>query len=65
MRVGSLADEVFVIHASPSGKLESLAKELVTSDKPCYTFESEHNKNLLGFGFRPISKALLKGIEKG
>jgi predicted Rossmann fold nucleotide-binding protein DprA/Smf involved in DNA uptake len=63
--VAALADEVFVIHASPGGKLEALAKEIVTSDKPCYTFESEHNRNLLGFGFRPISKALLKGIEEG
>lgn len=61
----AMADEVFITHASPSGKLESLAKEIVTSDKPCYTFESKHNKNLLKVGFRPISKVLLKGIEKG
>jgi predicted Rossmann fold nucleotide-binding protein DprA/Smf involved in DNA uptake len=63
--VAALADEVFVIHASPGGKLEALAKEIVTSDKPCYTFESEHNKNLLGFGFQPINKVPLKGTEEG
>jgi len=63
--VAALADEVFVIHASPGGKLESLAKEIATSDKPCYTFESEHNRNLIGLGFRPISEGLLKGIEEG
>ena len=61
----AMADEVFITHASPGGKLESLAKESVTSDRPCYTFESEHNRNLLKMGFRPISKVLLKGIEKG
>lgn len=59
--VAALADEVFVIHASPGGKLESLAKETVTSGKPCYTFGSEHNKNLLDLGFHPIStNALLE-----
>jgi len=63
--VAALADEVFVIHASLGGKLESLAKEIVTSDKPCYTFGSEHNRNLLELGFRPIRKVFLKGIEEG
>lgn len=63
--VVAMADKVFVTHASPGGKLEALAKEIVTSDKPCYTFESEHNKNLLKVGFRPISEGLLKGIEEG
>ena len=63
--VAAMADEVFVVHASPGGKLESLAKEIAASDKACYTFESEHNKNLLGFGFQPISKVLQKGIEEG
>lgn len=61
----AMADEVFVTHASPSGKLESLAKKIVTSGKLCYTFESEHNRNLLKVGFRPISKVLLKGTEEG
>ena len=52
--VAAIADEILIVHASPGGKLESLAKEIVASDKPCYTFESEHNRNLLEMGFRPI-----------
>ena len=58
--VATIADEVFIVHASPGGKLEALAKEIVTSDKPCYTFESEHNRNLLEIGFRPIGKVPLE-----
>ena len=58
--VEAMADEVFITHARPGGKLEALAKEVAASDKPCYTFESEHNKNLLKVGFRPISKVLLE-----
>ena len=58
--VAAMADEVLIVHASPGGKLESLAKEIAASDKPCYTFESEHNKNLLDLGFRPIREMALK-----
>ena len=58
--VATIADEVFIAHASPGGKLEALAKESVTSGKPRYTFESEHNRNLLEIGFRPIGKVPLE-----
>jgi len=61
----AMADEVFITHASPGGKLESLAKEIVPSGKPCYTFESEHNRILIEMGFQPMNKILLKGTEEG
>ena len=58
--VAAMADKVFIAHASPGGKLETLAKEIVTLDKPCYTFQSEHNRNLLELGFRSISEVPLE-----
>ena len=58
--VAAMADEVFIAHASPGGKLEALAKESVTSGKPRYTFESEYNRNLLEIGFHPIGKVPLE-----
>jgi len=56
--VMATANEVFITHASPSGKLESLAKGIATLDKPCYTFKSEHNKNLLEMGFRSFKTSV-------
>ena len=58
--VAAIADEILIVHASPGGKLESLAKEIVASDKPCYTFESEHNKNLMEIGFRSFKASVQK-----
>jgi len=58
--VAAIADEVVITHASPGGKLESLAKEIAASNKPCYTFESEHNQNLLEIGFQSFKASVQK-----
>ena len=48
--VAALADQVFVAYAEPSGKTESLCREVVSWRKPLYTLGSDHNANIVAFG---------------
>jgi predicted Rossmann fold nucleotide-binding protein DprA/Smf involved in DNA uptake len=52
--VAALADEVFVAHAEPGGKIEKFCKELVEWGKPLYTFSGRLNKGLIAMGATPI-----------
>ena len=48
--VAALADAVFVAHASPGGKTESLCREIVAWGKPLWTAPGPENANLLALG---------------
>ncbi len=52
--VAALAERVFIGHAIPGGKTESLLKEIVASGKSVYTFDDPLNTHLLAIGARPL-----------
>ena len=52
--VAALADELFVAHASPGGKMELFCRELLARGKTAYTLEDRANGTLLGMGARPV-----------
>ncbi len=53
--VAAMSAAVFVIHAGPGSKTESFCKEILSWQKPIYTFESDYNKNLIKMGARPVN----------
>jgi predicted Rossmann fold nucleotide-binding protein DprA/Smf involved in DNA uptake len=52
--VCTMAKAVFVSHAEAKGKIEEISKEILSSNKPLYTFESEYNKTLIEMGAQPV-----------
>ena len=52
--VGAIAKRVFIAHAAPGGKTETLARELAASGKPILTLDSPSNANLLAMGAQPV-----------
>lgn len=52
--VAALADDVFVAHASPGGKIEQLCRDLLVRGKPLYSLEDRANGNLQEMGARPV-----------
>lgn len=55
--VASLAAAVLVPHASPGGKAEALAREILKADKPLFTFDDPENQTLIDLGAHPFSLA--------
>jgi predicted Rossmann fold nucleotide-binding protein DprA/Smf involved in DNA uptake len=53
--VAALSAAVFVAHAGPASKTESFCKEILSWQKPIYTFESDYNKNLVKMGARLVN----------
>ena len=52
--VAALSAAIFIVHASPASKTETFCKEILSWQKPIYTFDSDYNKNLIKMGARPI-----------
>ena len=52
--VAALSDKVFVPHASPGGKVETLCREMISWNKPLYTLDDPSNANLIEMGAAPI-----------
>jgi len=46
---------IFVVHAEPSSKTEELCRQILSWQKPIYTFENDYNKNLIKMGARPVN----------
>ena len=46
---------IFVAHAEASSKTEELCRQIISWQKPIYTFESDYNKNLIEIGARPVN----------
>ncbi|MBW2740801.1 MAG: hypothetical protein JRE64_18585 [Deltaproteobacteria bacterium] len=54
--VAAISAAIFVAHASsPGSKTESFCKEIISWQKPIYTFESDYNKNLIKMGARTVN----------
>ena len=53
--VAALSAVIFVTHAGPSSKTEELCRQILSWQKPIYTFESDYNKNLIKMGARPVT----------
>jgi len=53
--VAATSAAVFVIHAGPASKTETFCKEILSWQKPIYTFDSNYNKNLIKMGARPLN----------
>ena len=62
--VAALSARVFVAHAGPDSKTESLCREILSWRKSIYTFDSDYNKNLLDIGAKPIKPENLSGWAK-
>jgi len=52
--VAALSAVIFVVHAGTGSKTESFCKEILSWQKPIYTFGSDYNKNLIKMGAQPI-----------
>lgn len=53
--VAALSIVVFVAHAGPSSKTEAFCREILSWQKPIYTFDSDYNKNLIVMGAQPVN----------
>ena len=53
--VAAMSAAVFVAHAEPSSKTEELCQQIISWQKPIYTFESDYNKNLIKMGAQPVN----------
>jgi len=62
--VAATSAAVFVIHAEPSSKTEELCRQIISWQKPIYTFDSDYNKNLIKKGARPVSMDNISGWAK-
>jgi hypothetical protein len=51
----SISDAILILHASPNGKLERLAAELLATRKPVWTLDDPANVALMNAGVRTIS----------
>jgi len=54
--VAALSVVVFVAHAGPGSKTEVFCREIISWQKPIYTFDSDYNKNLIEMGAQPVNK---------
>jgi predicted Rossmann fold nucleotide-binding protein DprA/Smf involved in DNA uptake len=52
--VAALATSIFIPYAAPKSKTEQFCKELLTWNKPMYTFHSESNAELIAIGMKNI-----------
>lgn len=62
--VGMLANAIFVAYAQADGKLAEISNEILSWNKPLYTFESEYNKTLIKMGAQPIDMDNVSGWAK-
>lgn len=55
--VAALSSVVFVAHAGPGSKTEAFCREILSWQKPIYTFDNDYNKNLIEMGAQPVNMA--------
>jgi hypothetical protein len=53
--VAAIATAMFIPYASPGGQAEAIAREVLTTDKPLFTFDDPENQSLLTLGARPYN----------
>jgi len=59
--VAIMAHAVFVTHAEANGKTEQISDEILSWNKPLYTFKSEYNKTLIEMGARLVDMENITG----
>ena len=59
--VAALSAAVLIPHASPGGKAEATAQNIVQRDLPLFTFDDEGNTGLISRGARPYDIDEIKG----
>ena len=59
--VAAMSVSVFIAHSEPSSKTEELCRQILSWQKPVYTFESDYNKNLIKMGARPVNMENVSG----
>jgi len=59
-----LSAVVFVAHAGPGSKTEEFCQEILSWQKPIYTFGSEYNKNLIEMGVQSMDIENVSGWAK-
>jgi predicted Rossmann fold nucleotide-binding protein DprA/Smf involved in DNA uptake len=62
--VAALSAVVFVAHAEPSSKTEELCRQILSWQKPIYTFDSNYNKNIIEIGARLVNMDNISGWAK-
>lgn len=61
--VAAISDAVLILHASPGGKLDRLATDLLTEGrKPVWTLDDPANHHLIAAGARPVSSDTVSKI---
>lgn len=53
--VCSISDAILILHASPGGKIDRLATDLLATDKPIWTLDDPANQHLTDRGARPVT----------
>ena len=61
----ALADQVFVVYATPGGKVESFCEKVLVWRKPLLTFNSPSNAALLASGAQPYTGLAAFTDERG
>ena len=51
--VAALSDVILIPHASPAGKAETVARQVLQRHQPLFTFDHAENKSLLELGAHP------------
>ena len=63
--VAALADEVFIVHASPGSKTEEFCAELIARGKPIFVLNRKDNQRLLECGARALDPSeFVRGNNK-
>ena len=59
--VAALSAAIFIAHAGSGSKIEAFCKEILSWQKPIYTFDSDYNKNLIKMGARLVNMDNISG----
>jgi len=62
--VAAIADSIVVTYAAPQSKTEEFCREIISWEKPVYTFEDEANANLISLGAKPLNPSTISNSEK-
>lgn len=60
--VASISDAALILHASPGGKLDRLADELLAAGKPLWTLDDPSNRSLILRGARSLTPETVSQI---
>ena len=53
--VAAMSSVIFAAYSEPFSKTEELCRQIISWQKPVYTFDSDYNKNLIKMGAQPVT----------